>query len=302
VRVLSLLPSATEIVCALGEGRSLVGRSEECDYPPEVRALPVVMKARAAFADDSSRAIDQRVGSVRARGEGLYELDLELLNRLRPDLILTQDLCAVCSVTDDEVMSACKAASLSPRILSLRPTRLEEVWSSIQEVAGALGKAEVGDRLASALRLRSRAASARIARRRVAVVEWLDPPFLAGLWTPDIIHAAGGTAVGVAAGQPGSRTTWPLLAELKPDLVVVSPCSFPVLRSLAEMERPELRSEIEIPQPPLGLWVADEAYFSRPGPRLIAGVELIADLIAGAPPRAPMPVERWMPSIEVASS
>ena len=293
MRVVSVLPSATEIVCALGHGAELVGRSSECDYPPEVQRLPAVMHPRTWDAERSSREIDERVRGSRARGESLYELDVGRLASLRPDLLITQDLCGVCSVTEEEVASACARAGIRPNVLSLSPTNLEQVWSSVETVGAALGDRETGTSLARSLRERARAAPAKGAT--VAVVEWLDPPILAGLWTPDVVRAAGGTPLGPKPSEPGTRTTWAELSRSAPDLLVLSPCSFSVARSNRELEDTALRSRVLSLRPRLGTFVADEAYFSRPGPRLIAGVELIRTLLTGTPPRGPMPVEALSP-------
>ncbi len=289
MRVISVLPSATEIVCALGHGSELVGRSSECDFPPEVRQAPVVMRPRTWDSERPSREIDARVRGARSRNESLYELDVGLLQQLAPDLLLTQDLCGVCSVTEEEVASACAKAGVRPRVFSLTPTNLAQVWSTVEAVGEALEDPDRGHELARSLRDRSRPGPR--TGRTVAVVEWLDPPILAGLWTPDIIVAAGGIPLGPKTAEPGARTSWAELARQAPDLVVVSPCSFSVERSNRELTRSVLRSEVLSARPPLGTYLADEAYFSRPGPRLAAGVDLIRALLHGEPPRGPMPVE-----------
>jgi iron complex transport system substrate-binding protein len=295
MRVVSLLPSATEIVHDLGAGPFLVGRSEECDYPASVRSLPVVMRARAWDADRPSAEIDQRVRRVRGTGESLYELDLPQLRALAPELLLTQDLCTVCSVTDTEVTAACRATGVDPEIVTLGPKTLEEVWDSVESVGNALGLKERGHDLAESLRGRTSVSSSNPKRPRpvVAVVEWLDPPILAGLWTPDSVRAAGGIALGVEPGVPGLRTTWSAIASAAPDLVVISPCSFSVERTRAELGTSSIRQNLDALSPSFGIWIADEAYFSRPGPRLAAGVELVRDLLDGERPRGPMPVLRW---------
>jgi iron complex transport system substrate-binding protein len=289
VRVVSVLPSATEIVVALGHGAELVGRSAECDYPDSVRSLPVVMRPRTFDADRPSGEIDARVRAVRGGGQSLYELDLDLLRRLDPDLILTQDLCGVCSVTDAEVAAACAKADVGPRIVSLTPRTLEGVWESVETVGRALDSAEAGRALATQLRARTRPAGRTGRPPRIAVIEWLDPPILAGLWTPDIARAAGGASPDVRSGRPGVRTDWASLARAEWDLVVLSPCSFPVERTLRELADPRLRAEIDRVKPALGTFVADEAYFSRPGPRLADGVDLLRHLIARTDWTAPMP-------------
>jgi len=292
MRVVSLLPSATEIVCALGHGSELVGRSSDCDFPEAVRTLPVVMHPRTWDADAPSRAIDDRVRATRSSGASLYELDVDCLRRLSPDLILTQDLCGVCSVTDREVRDACRNAGVAPAIVSLAPRTLDEVWESVEVVGRALDDSDAGVRLARALRERSASATAH-SRPSVALVEWLDPPILAGLWSDDQVRAAGARALGPGPGEPGTRTTWEEIARQGPDLLVLSPCSFSVERSRRELDDRSLSSLVAEVRAPRGTFVADEAYFSRPGPRLIEGVELLRSLIAGSRGPFPLPVCRW---------
>lgn len=293
MRIVSLLPSATEIVCALGNGADLVGRSEECDYPAHVRDLPVVMRAKAWDADRPSAEIDARVQRTRGSGESLYALDIELLRRLRPEVLLTQDLCGVCSVTQEEVEAACALAGLSPKVVSLMPRTLAEVWDSIDEVGHAIGAEGAARRLSEGLRARSEPASRRPRPARVAVVEWLEPPIYAGLWTPEVIERAGGAPVGPTAGSAGHRTDWPAIAAERPDLLVVSPCSFAVERTRAELDGSSLGRAVASVAAPLGTWVADEAYFSRPGPRLADGIDLVRAILDGRPFRAPMPAAPW---------
>ncbi len=292
MRIVSVLPSATEIVCALGAQGELVGRSAECDYPRSVTELPIVMRPRTLDPESPSAAIDARVREARSRDESLYELDIERLRSLRPDLLLTQDLCGVCSVTDAEVTAACAVAGVDPRIVSLTPRTLEEVWSTIVTVGGAIGRRDAGERLAEVCRQRAAAAPGP-RRPSVAVVEWLDPPILAGLWTPDIVRAAGGEPLGPVPGGVGQRTSWPEIARARPELVVLSPCSFAVERTARELEDRRLRDLVGAVAPPRGVVLADEAYFSRPGPRLADGVALVASLLREGPPAAPMPVARW---------
>ncbi|MGA8543352.1 MAG: cobalamin-binding protein [Thermoplasmata archaeon] len=293
MRVVSVLPSATEIVHALGHGSELVGRSEECDFPPEVKSLPAVMRPRTWDADQSSRAIDDRVQRVRGSGESLYELDIDLLRSLDPDLLLTQDLCRVCSVTDAEVAAACAKADVAPRIVSLTPRSLSGVWLSVETVGRALNDPEKGRELARRLRARTAPVRRSSPPPRVAIVEWLDPPILSGLWARDMVRAAGGTAVGLRRGKAGTRSSWAEIAGLAPDLVVISPCSFSVDRTRSELANPRLAREVAQAMPPRGVFLADEAFFSRPGPRLADGVELLRNLLDGVARPSPMPVEPW---------
>lgn len=292
MRILSLLPSATETVAALGRAADLVGRSEECDYPASVRSLPVVMRARTLDRDASSKEIDARVRRMVATGESLYTLDLELLQRLAPDLILTQDLCRVCSVTDDEVRNACRSAGIEPRLLSLSPTRLDEVAEGIERIGVELGVGGAAARLAGPLRENGNPPPPRDAPR-VAVLEWVDPPILSGLWTPDMVERAGAAYVGPRAGTRAHTTDWAGLRESRPDLVIVAPCSFDLARTRREVAEPTVRSGLDGLDPSYGVWLADEAYFSRPGPRLSHGIALVRSLAAARTPSTPMPFAAW---------
>ncbi len=296
MRVVSVLPSATEIVFALGHGPQLVGRSAECDFPPEARALPVVMAPKVFDAERPSREIDDRVQRVRSARESLYALDIELLRRLEPDVILTQDLCGVCSVTDAEVAAACARADVAPLVVSLTPRTLSGVWQSVEQVGRALDDPAAGASLARSLRSRTAPLHRPTPAPRVAVVEWVDPPILAGLWTPDIVRAAGGVSIGPRRGRPGERTRWEAIAAEGPDLLVISPCSFGVERTVRELSVPAVRDGLRAISPRLGTFVADEAYFSRPGPRLADGVELIRHLLAREPWQPPMPYAAYPPS------
>jgi len=208
LRVVSLLPSATEIVCALGHGDELVGRSSECDHPLAVRRLPSVMVPRRWDADAPSRDIDARVSATRAQGESLYVLDIELLRTLRPDLLITQDLCGVCSVTGPEVEEACARAGVRPSIVSLTPRTLDEVWSSVEVVAHALDDPGAGAELAG--RLKSASLPTRSDRPpSVGVLEWLDPPILAGLGPPRWSSRPGAGPSARARGNRASERPGP---------------------------------------------------------------------------------------------
>jgi iron complex transport system substrate-binding protein len=289
LRVVSVLPSATEIVCALGHASELVGRSEDCDFPRQVQRLPVVMRARGWNSGSSSSDIDARVQDARAQGVSLYEMDVVRLRELRPDLLLTQDLCGVCSVTAFEVEEACERAGVRPDVVSLTPQSLEDVWTSIEMVGKALGDGAAGIQLASRLRERSRASHA-ATPPQVALLEWLDLPIIAGLWVPEMVAAAGGVSLSGAPRSAGVRTSWAELGTAQPDLVVLSPCSFHVDRTEREASHPRIAEGLSRWTPRLGMFVADEAYFSRPGPRLAEGVELLRHLISGDDWDPPMPV------------
>lgn len=301
MRVVSVLPSATEIVFALGHGHELVGRSAECDFPPEATRLPAVMRPRVWDAERSSAEIDARVRAVRGRDESLYDLDIEALRRLEPDLLLTQDLCSVCSVTDAEVAAACARADVAPRIVSLSPRSLGDVWLSVDVIGRAVDDPRAGRELSRQLRERARPPVRPVSRPTVAVLEWLDPPILAGLWSADIVRAAGAVPIGPKRGRPGERTSWTAVSAARPDLLVLSPCSFSVARTLRELNDPALAEQVGGVEAPRGTFVADEAFFSRPGPRLADGVDLLRNLLAGGLAPAPMPFCRYPVRPQVAA-
>ncbi|MCI4372643.1 MAG: cobalamin-binding protein [Thermoplasmata archaeon] len=284
---------------ALGHGAELVGRSSECDYPASVLSLPVVMAPRTWDSTSSSGQIDARVTAARSRGESLYTLDAERLRQLQPDVLLTQDLCGVCSVTGPEVEQACESAGIHPTVVSLTPRTLDDVWTSIEVIASALNDPSSGTKLAGRLRTDSVPTNGG-GTPRVAVLEWLDPPLLAGLWTPEMVIAAGGVPVGTEGGSPGVRTQWGDLQQAQPDLVVVSPCSFSVARTRQELADPVIRSGLAGLTPKLGIFVVDEAYFSRPGPRLGHGISLLRHLISQESWQPPMPV-RALDQLEVSA-
>jgi iron complex transport system substrate-binding protein len=285
-RVVSLIASATEIVCALGEEAALVGRSHECDWPPSVRRLPAV--SRPAFATGgSSRAVDLALKDRLRRALSIYEVDAALLKRLKPDLIVTQTQCVVCAVSPADVeRAACELADRDARVLALEPAGLEDVWADIGRVAEALGVAARGETLVAGLRARvadiERRAAALGTRPRVGFVEWIDPLMAAGNWTPELVAAAGGVSLfGVPrAHSPG--LSWEALREADPDVLVVSPCGFGLARTLQEM--PALASREGwggLRAVAAGrVYLADgNAFFHRPGPRLVESLEILAELL-----------------------
>jgi iron complex transport system substrate-binding protein len=267
VRVVSLLPSATEIVAELGLGHLLVGRSEECDWPPVVEALPVVSAARVDTLSLSSRAVDDAVRAAVDDGRSLYVVDEELLAALAPDLVLTQDLCAVCAVASGHLCLA------DVPVLSLDPRTLDDVAGSIETVAAALGAPDGG--LARAGRMREElaevgAATAGLPRVRVFLAEWVDPPYVPGHWLPELVELAGGECVLGRPGERSVRTTWDAVRDRGPELVVLAPCGYDADRAALE------------PVPELGcpvVAVDGSAYYARPAPRLVHGARQLAHLL-----------------------
>jgi len=277
MRIVSLLPSATEIICALGAEAQLVGVSHECDFPPSVRNLPVLTSARID-SSRSSRDIDAAVRVVIRDALSIYAVDDARLGALAPDLIVTQDLCEVCAVSLDDVRAA--VAKLAHRervdIVSLSPRRLADVLGDLDRVAIALGLAERGAAVRADLELRIRRvadrASATSTRPRVATLEWIDPIMIGGTWMPELIELAGGAALFATAGSPAPTVTIEQLAAAEPEVVVVKPCGFEIARSLQE------RSIIEriVPRGARVYLTDGNAYFNRPGPRLVESLEILA--------------------------
>jgi iron complex transport system substrate-binding protein len=270
VRICSLLPSATEIVGRLGLADRLVGVSAECNWPPEVSSLPVVTSARVDSEALTSGEIDAAVRATIADGRPLYAIDADLLDELRPDVIVTQDLCAVCAVSSGDV------AALSPttaRVVSLDPGTLEEIAQSVELLGRELGAPERGKAVAAEFRVTIQATREQTEgrpRTRVFVAEWLDPPFAAGHWVPEMVAAAGGEEVLGRAGQPSFATTWEDVREAAPDLIVVAPCGFDVGRAAREAAGHELPAE--------AIAVDADASYSRPSPSVADGVRQLAFL------------------------
>ncbi len=280
--IVTLLPAATEIVCALGLRDRMVGRSHECDWPDDVATLPALTRSRL----DSSRPgalIDADVRRLLTAGEPLYAIDEDGLARSCPDVVVTQEACEVCAVSYGQVVAALRRSAGRAAIVSLAPARLADVIDDVQRVADACRVPERGAALAAGLR--ARVAGVRAARRtsrpRVAIVEWLDPPMLAGHWMPDVVEAAGGEAVGPPPGTRSVTVTWDELAGLHPDALLVAPCGFDLPRTLAEAG--PVRERI-LALAPRVLCLDGNAYFNRPAPRLVDALETTARWLCGEDP------------------
>jgi iron complex transport system substrate-binding protein len=291
MRIVSLVPSATEMLFALGLGADLIAVTHECDYPEAARDLPKVTRD-VLPAGLSSAEIDAAVKERTLAGQSIYELDADLLRDLRPDLIVTQALCSVCAVSYDDVRAIAEELDSHPRVVSLDPHTVGEVLGDARTLAQATDRKDAAVELV-------RAASARIdkvrlavrgARRpRVVALEWLDPPFAAGHWTPQLIEFAGGEDVLGFPGEHSEERTWREVEAVQPDIVIVMPCGYDaeIAYREAEMHREQLAA--------LGagevVAVDAAAYFSRPGPRIVDGLELLAHIlhperVAEAPGRA----------------
>lgn len=285
-RVVSLIASSTEIVCALGCEQALVGRSHECDWPRSVLRLPAV--SRPAFpTTGGSRAVDLALKERLARALSIYEVDAELLKRLAPDLIITQTQCDVCAVSPADVERAvCQLTDRSARILALEPNGLDDVWTDIQRVAEAVGVPARGRELVQRLQWRvadlQRRAAALEARPRLAVVEWIEPLMAAGNWMPELVALAGGVNLFGEARRHSPWMTWDALAAADPDAILISPCGFDIPRTRSEMPvlegRPGWPSLRAVRSG--RVYLADgNAYFHRPGPRLVESLEILAEVL-----------------------
>jgi iron complex transport system substrate-binding protein len=287
VRLVSLLPSATEIVYALGLGDDLAGVTFECDEPPSARVEKAVVVGGLDTSGMAPGDIDSYVRSQLASGRDLYTLHAQALAGLEPDLILTQDLCRVCALPSGQVSDALNYLGCRADVLTLDPHSLEEVLDSILVVGRRAGVPERAALVVAELRARLDVVAAAVAgsvRPRVAMVEWVDPPFTAGHWLPDLVAAAGGLPVAAQPGAPSVRTSWASVAAAAPDLMVVAPCGYH-LEGAAEqavVAAGELRG--------VPVWAIDaDGIVVRPGPRLVNGVEALASIfhpeaVPAAPP------------------
>jgi len=277
-RIVSLLPAATEIVCALGLRGRLVGRSHECDFPEDVAALPVLTSARVD-SSLASGALDAQVRAILEQELPLYALDEAQLSALAPDVVITQASCEVCAIDFELVETTLARTSSRAKLISLQPARLGDVLDDIAAVAAACGVAERGAEVVRGLRRRLETiAPPAGARPRVAVVEWLAPPMLAGHWIPDCIAAAGGEPVGPPPGVPSPYATWDEIRALRPDAVVLGLCGFDLERTLHESRayEDELRSVCD-----RVLFMDGNAHLNRPGPRLVDAAEIIGGWLRG---------------------
>jgi iron complex transport system substrate-binding protein len=276
VRILSLLPSATEMVYALGLEDDLVGVTHECDWPPGARSKPQVTYSRLP-ASVSPSEVDRLVSSSIGNEQPIYELDREAMADLRPDLVISQDLCAVCAVPSGHVNEALETLGCRAEVLSLDPSSLDDVLGCVLRLGEVSGTSARARALVSRLRDRLdrvRQAVARSDRDRVFALEWSDPPFNGGHWVPDMVEIAGGDPVLTSPGAPSVRVTWEQIAEAAPEIVVFMPCGYDLETAAAEAVALVDRKELACVRT---LFAVDaSSYFSRPGPRLVDGVEILA--------------------------
>jgi iron complex transport system substrate-binding protein len=283
-RIVSLLASSTEIVCALGFENFLVGRSHECDFPPWVKRLPVCTKVKFD-TNGNSREIDARVKSVLEEGESLYWVDEEKLKALSPTHVFTQAQCEVCAVSLKDVEKAVRSLPSKPIVVALNPNSMEEIFSDIRRMAHALQAEDKGDVLVDAMKKRmqeiTQKANAQDKRLTVACIEWLDPLMAAGNWVPELVKMAGGNN---QFGVPGKHSPWMQWSELvrkDPEIILIFPCGFDISRTKKEMKRVVSKPEWQkLSAVQLGkVFLLDgNQYFNRPGPRLVESLEMLAEI------------------------
>ncbi len=306
MRIVSLLPSATEIVCAIGLGDELVGVTHECDWPPEVIGRPVVTRSVHDLTEASSREIHGLVTASMHGGSSLYALDEEALAATRPDLILTQELCRVCAVSYQEVNDVARRIDAAITVVSLEPTSIEGILNTITTV-GAMAEAEdAAIDLVEALRERLGSVERAVGERReggqapprVACLEWLDPPFTAGHWVPEQVRRAGGWDVLASDGERSTETTWDAITDLDPEMLVLMPCGMHVTETVeawARTPRPAGYGDLTAVRRGQVFAVDGSAYFSRPGPRVIDGIEMLAEILDPDGFEDLAPVGSWTP-------
>lgn len=283
-RIVSLIPSSTEIVCALGFEANLVGRSHECDFPKTVTRLPPLTAPKFPV-EGTSYEIDQRVKAILQEGLSVYRVDAEGLSALRPDVIVTQSQCEVCAVSLRDVEAAvCHLVASRPHIVSLEPNGLADLFADIARVATALSAEERGRELTTTMQARLQAIAARTAelpRPSVACIEWIEPLMAAGNWMPELVELAGGVNLFGEAGRHSPWMTFETLAERDPDVIVVLPCGFDIPRTAVEMP-PLLRqpgwNKLSAVRSGRVFITDGNQYFNRPGPRVVESLEILAEL------------------------
>ena len=285
MRICSFLPSATEIVCALGLERELAGVTHECDYPPEVRTKPVVVYSRIKPSSAPAEN-DHQVNDAVGRGESLYRLDVDKIREIQPDLIITQDLCHVCAASSDDVAAALAVLPSTGRVLSLSPHCLSDICDNIILIGEATSRQTQAAALVAALKKRIQAVKNAISqtqsRPRVLCLEWLEPPFIAGHWVPEMVEIAGGTDVLGRIGEPGFKAGWDEIFRSRPEAIVMMPCGYRMREASDELRRlnfPDLWRKLPAVMNGYVTAVDASSYFSRPGPRIVTGLEILAGII-----------------------
>jgi iron complex transport system substrate-binding protein len=285
-RILSLIPSSTEIVCALGFGNQLIGRSHECDFPSSVQKLSSCTAPKFKV-EGTSAEIDQRVKSILKNALSVYQIDEKKLQQMQPDIIITQAQCEVCAVSLKDVEKAvCEWVESHPQIVSLEPNKLSDIWKDFINIAEALGVKEQGHELVYQLKQRMNKIAQKTInlpqKPTVVCIEWIEPLMSAGNWMPELIEMGGGINLFGVAGEHSPWMTWEQLLEANPDVILVMPCGFNLSRSKAEMsllsQKPEW-SQLNAVQNQQVYLTDGNQYFNRPGPRLVESLEIIAEIL-----------------------
>lgn len=287
IRIVSLLPSATEILYAIGAGDELVGVTHECDYPPEARALPALTSSALPESADAAE-IDRHVRRGIHEGSSIYHLDAAALERLEPDLIVTQELCDVCAVSYDRVTSAVRRLRGDPRVVALEPNSFDDVLETIRTLGSLVGRASEGERVAedlrrSAERLRTRARRDMPDPPSLLFLEWSDPPFAPGHWTPDLLALLGIHSTIEFPRAPARAVTWEQIASSDPDCIVLAPCGFDLAmarRALTDLQANETWRGLRAVRDGRTIVLDGNAYFNRPGVRLVEGTERLFEALA----------------------
>ena len=286
MRICSLVPAATEVLFALGLGDQVVGVTHECDYPPEAATRAVVTASILDTEELTSAEIDRAVSEAAGNGRPLYAIDADRWAELDADIVVSQELCDVCAVSTDDARAVVAAKKVDADVISYSPTTVAGIVDAVAILGTALHAEPAGAEVAAGMRARLERVAAALAEvdevPRVFVAEWLEPPYAAGHWVPDMVEAARGVDVAGMSGEPSYRLRWPDVVELRPDLVVLAPCGFDLDRTLGEVEPLELSAHL------LGTPAREESrvfavdangYFSRPTPRVVEGIELLAYLL-----------------------
>jgi iron complex transport system substrate-binding protein len=288
-RVVSLLPSATEILFAIGAGDRVVGVTHECDHPDAARYLPAVTSSLLATDGTAPGDIDRHIHAARHAGSSIYRLDEAALARLEPDLIVTQELCDVCAVAYSEVRRAVRRLPGDVPILSLEPRSVEEICTSVEEVGVATGHTDGAARAAASMRARVAEIASLDApepRTRVVCIEWTDPLMVGGHWVPEMVHLAGGLDVLGDEGAPSRYVSWDEVVDARPQVMIVMPCGYDLAKTLELVPEVAARpgfDELEAVRAGCVIAVDGSAYFSRPGPRIVLGLEILAAAVRAEP-------------------
>jgi iron complex transport system substrate-binding protein len=298
LKIYSFIPSATEMVYALGLGDQLCGVTHECDYPPEARTKPVAIRSLIDSTSLSQREIDDKVVESMNHGHGLYSIDKSLLRASKPDVVITQELCDVCSVSLRDVLSTISDLSASCNVVSLKPRGLKGVLEDILEVGEACGAEPAAEELVESLEARIEAVRKRaepLDRPRVFCVEWFDPVFASGHWIPEMVQIAGGEDALGLAGQDSRKISWDQVLAYDPEVLILMPCGFEVDRAVEDLPllaRNEGWRSIAAVKKRAVFATSGSAYYSRPGPRLVDGLELMGKMIHPEAFGSEMPPER----------